>query len=77
MSNYVAAIDLGTTKVVTLVGERTDSGYRIVAFREAPSKGVLRGEVVNIQSVLDSLQPTIEDIKREEAIEIKEVYVGI
>jgi cell division protein FtsA len=77
MSNYVAAIDLGTTKVVTLVGERTDSGYRIVAFREAPSKGVLRGEVVNIQSVLDSLQPTIEDIKKEEAIEINEVYVGI
>ncbi len=77
MSNYVAAIDLGTTKVVTLVGERTDSGYRIVAFREAPSKGVLRGEVVNIQSVLDSLQPTIEDIKREESIEINEVYVGI
>jgi cell division protein FtsA len=77
MSNYVAAIDLGTTKVVTLVGERTDSGYRIVAFREAPSKGVLRGEVVNIQSVLDSLQPTIEDIKKEESIEINEVYVGI
>jgi len=77
MSNYVAAIDLGTTKVVTLVGERTDSGYRIVAFREAPSKGVLRGEVINIQSVLDSLQPTIEDIKKEEAIEINEVYVGI
>ena len=77
MSNYIAAIDLGTTKVVTLVGERTDSGYRIVAFREAPSKGVLRGEVVNIQSVLDSLLPTIEDIKREESIEINEVYVGI
>ena len=77
MSNYVAAIDLGTTKVVTLVGEKTDSGYRIVAFREAPSKGVLRGEVVNIQSVLDSLLPTIEDIKREESIEINEVYVGI
>jgi len=77
MSNYVAAIDLGTTKVVTLVGEKTDSGYRIVAFRETPSKGVLRGEVVNIQSVLDALLPTIEEIKKEESIEINEVYVGI
>ncbi len=77
MSSYVAAIDLGTTKVVTLVGEKTDSGYRIVAFRETPSKGVLRGEVVNIQNVLDSLTPTIEEIKKEESIEINEVYVGI
>lgn len=77
MNNYVAAIDLGTTKVVTLVGEKTESGFRIVAFREAPSKGVMRGEVVNIQEVLDSLLPTIEEIKKEHSIEIKEVYVGI
>ncbi len=77
MNNYVAAIDLGTTKVVTMVGERTDSGYRIVAFREVPSKGVIRGEVVNIQEVLDSLIPTLEEIRKENSVEIKEVYVGI
>ena len=70
MNNYVAAIDLGTTKVVTLVGEKTESGFRIIAFREAPSKGVMRGEVVNIQEVLDSLLPTIEEIKKEHSIEI-------
>ncbi len=77
MNNYVAAIDLGTTKVVTLVGEKTDSGYKVVSYREAPSKGVMRGEVVNIQNVLDSLLPTIQDINRELEIAIKEVYVGI
>ncbi len=77
MENYVAAIDLGTTKIVTLVGEKTDSGYKIVAYREIPSKGILRGEVVNIQNVLDSLIPVVEDIRREESIEIREVYVGI
>ena len=77
MNNYIAAIDLGTTKVVTLIGEKTDSGIKIIAFREAPSKGVMRGEVVNIQNVLDSMMPLIEDIKREHEIEIKEVYVGI
>jgi len=77
MKRYVAAIDLGTTKVVSLVGEKTESGYKIVAFKEAPSKGVMRGEVVNIQNVLDSLIPTIREIKQEDGIEISEVYVGI
>ena len=77
MKRYVAAIDLGTTKVVSLVGEKTGSGYKIVAFKEAPSKGVMRGEVVNIQNVLDSLIPTIREIKQEDGIEISEVYVGI
>ena len=83
MSNYIAAIDLGTTKVVTLIGEKTDSGIKIIAFREAPSKGVMRGEVVNIQNVLDSMMPSLEDIRRMytqengSPIEISEVYVGI
>ncbi|MDD3033224.1 MAG: cell division protein FtsA [Bacteroidales bacterium] len=77
MKKLVAAIDLGTTKVVSIVGEKTESGYRIVALKEAPSKGVMRGEVVNIQNVLESLKPTLEEIRAEENIEIDEVYVGI
>ncbi|HBZ35608.1 MAG TPA: cell division protein FtsA, partial [Rikenellaceae bacterium] len=76
MKKLVAAVDLGTTKVVSVVGEKSESGYRIVALKEAPSKGVMRGEVVNIQNVLESLKPTLEEI-RAEGIEISEVYVGI
>ena len=77
MKKHVAAIDLGTTKVVSIVGEKTEAGYKIIAFKEAPSKGVMRGEVVNIQNVLDSLNPTIQEINQEYGIEISEVYVGI
>lgn len=77
MKTYTAAIDLGTTKVVSLVGEKSESGYKIISFHEAPSKGIMRGEVVNIQNVLDSLMPTLEKIKGECSVDIKEVYVGI
>jgi len=77
MKKYVAAIDLGTTKVVALVGEKTENGINIISFREAPSKGIMRGEVVNIQSVLDSLNPILSEIKEETSLPIKEVYVGI
>ncbi len=77
MKGYVAAIDLGTTKVVSIVGERTESGYRIVSFRESPSKGVLRGEVTNIQDVLNSLLPTVKEIREECGFPVEEVYVGI
>ena len=77
MKTYTAAIDLGTTKVVSLVGEKSESGYKIISFHEAPSKGIMRGEVVNIQNVLDSLMPTLDEIKSECSVDIKEVYVGI
>lgn len=77
MRNLVAAIDLGTTKVVCLVGERTPSGIKIIALSEAPSKGVNRGEVVNIQSVLESMLPTIKSVENTIGEKINEVFVGI
>ena len=52
MRKLVAAIDLGTSKVVCLVGEKTDAGIKIIAMSEAPSKGISRGEVVNVQYVV-------------------------
>ena len=34
MKTYTAAIDLGTTKVVSLVGEKSESGYKIISFHD-------------------------------------------
>lgn len=77
MRNLVAAIDLGTTKVVSLVGEKTPAGIKIIAMSEAPSKGVTRGEVFNIQAVLDSMMPTLKNIEDAIGEKINEVFVGI
>lgn len=80
MSNYVAAIDLGTTKVATIVGEKSAGGIKIIAYSEFPSNGIKRGEVINIQKVLNALTPTIEEVNRQiedEEFELEEVYVGI
>ncbi|MEG0517470.1 MAG: cell division protein FtsA [Bacteroidales bacterium] len=77
MRNLIAAIDLGTTKVVSLVGEKTANGVKIIALSQAPSKGVMRGEVVNIQHVLDSMIPTIREVENTIGEKINEVFVGI
>jgi cell division protein FtsA len=79
MSKYVVAIDLGTTKLVSIVGEKTAEGrYRILACSEARSAGIRRGQVENVASVIEALIPTLEKIKSDTGIpEINEVYVGI
>lgn len=80
MSNYVAAIDLGTTKVATIVGEKSAGGIKIIAYSEFPSDGIKRGEVINIQKVLNALTPTIDSVNKQiedEDFELTEVYVGI
>ena len=65
MRHLIAAIDLGTTKVVCAVGEKTPAGIKIIAHSQAPSKGVLRGEVINIQHVLDSMLPVVNEVENE------------
>ena len=77
MRKLVAAIDLGTSKVVCLVGEKTDAGIKIIALSEAPTKGVSRGEVVNIQYALDSMMPTIQNVENAIGEKIKDVFIGI
>ena len=80
MSKYVAAIDLGTTKVATIVGEKSAGGIKIIAYSEFPSNGIKRGEVINIQKVLNALTPTIDSVNRQiedEEFNLEEVYVGI
>ena len=74
---HITAIDLGTTKVVGLVGEKTPYGCRVIAFSERPSQGVMRGEVVNIQNVLNAVTPCIEELRQKTGEKIDQVYVGI
>jgi cell division protein FtsA len=77
-NKYVVAIDLGTTKLISIVGERCEDGRcKILAYSEAPSSGIQTGQIENIKAVADALMPTLNKIKAETNIEIREVYVGI
>lgn len=73
----ISVIDLGTTKVVCLTGTKTPEGYKILASYEAPSQGILRGEVVNNQSVIQTLKPLLEELQKTTGQPIEEAVVGI
>ncbi|MDR1583406.1 MAG: cell division protein FtsA [Prevotellaceae bacterium] len=80
MTNYLAAIDLGTTKVVSIVGEKINNSerFKILAYGETPSVGIRHGQVENIQNVVEVVRTTLNSLKTMSEIpEIKEVYVGI
>lgn len=77
MKNLIAAVDLGTTKIVCTVGERTANGIRIIAYSEVPSKGIERGRVVNVKQALTSLAPAVRNIENQIGKKINQVFVGI
>jgi len=75
---YVAAIDIGTTKIVAIVGTRNENGkIEILGLSKAHSKGVKRGVVLNIEETVNAIQSTVDDVQQRSGIMFSEVFVVI
>ncbi len=77
MKNLIAAIDLGTTKVVATIGEKTKNGVKIIAYSQTPSRGIIRGRVENPKLAAQAISTVIKNIEREHGLTIKKAFIGI
>lgn len=76
--NMIVGLDIGTSKVVAIVGEVTvDGEIEIVGLGMHPSHGLKKGVVVNIESTVQSIQRAVEEAELMAGCEIQSVYVGI
>jgi cell division protein FtsA len=74
----IASIDVGTTKVCTLVGETNELGdLRIVGVGVSPSRGLRRGIVVNATEAAEAIVSSVERAERISGYDIARAYVGI
>jgi cell division protein FtsA len=74
----VAAVDIGTTKIVSLVGRLNEHGrLEILGISQTPSKGVKRGVVLNIEETVNAIQTTSSEAIKQSGIKFNEVFVGI
>ncbi|RTE64932.1 cell division protein FtsA [Amphritea opalescens] len=77
-SNMIVALDIGTSKVVCLVGEvGLDGTIDIVGIGSHESRGLKRGVVVNIESTVHSIQRAVEEAELMAGCKIHSVTVGI
>ena len=77
-SNLFVGLDIGTTKVVALVGEATTNGQiNVIGIGTHPSRGLKRGIVINIDTTVQSIQAAIKDAQLMAGCEINSVYTGI
>ena len=76
--NMIVALDIGTSKVVTLIGELNEDGrLDIVGIGKSPSRGMKKGVVVNIESTIQSIQQSVEEAELMAGVQVKSVYAGI
>ena len=76
--NMIVGLDIGTSKVVAIVGEiNPEGGLNIVGIGRHKSRGLKKGTVVNIESTVQSIQRAVEEAELMAGCQIHSVYAGI
>jgi len=74
----IVGLDVGTTKICAVVGEpRPGGGLDIVGVGNAPSRGLRRGIVVNIDSTVEAIKQAVAEAEQMAGVEVAGVYAGV
>jgi cell division protein FtsA len=75
--NLIVGLDIGTTKICAIVGEVVDGEVQIIGIGSSPSKGLIKGVVINIESTVDAILKALNEAELMAGCEITRVFTGI
>ena len=73
----ICAIDIGTTKIATLIAEMDEGTYNIIGIGESKSSGLDKGVIVDVDKTVKSINKSLDIAKKQAEIEIDTAIVGI
>ncbi len=75
---YVVGLDIGTSKVCTVVGELgEEGGVDVIGLGVSESKGLKRGVVVNLDAAVESIKRSIEEAELMAGVEVGTIHLGL
>src|SRR3972149_2048155 len=76
--NVVTSIDVGTTKICTIIADVGDcGGPRVAGVGISPSRGLHKGLVVNINEARESIRDSVRKAERASNYKVESAYVGV
>ncbi len=76
--NLIIGLDIGTSKIVTLVAELLPEGtIKVIGLGQHASRGLKKGVVVNIDSTMQAIQRSLEEAELMADCKINTVFTGI
>lgn len=76
--NLIVGLDVGTSKVVAIVGEvKPNNEIEIIGIGSHPSRGLKKGVVVNIESTVQSIRRAVDEAELMTGCDIHSVHAGI
>ena len=71
-------LDIGTTKISCIIADQSATGeLRIIGIGNAPSEGLRRGAVVDLEKTVASIVRAVEEAERMAGVQAKGVHAGI
>ena len=76
MKDIVAAIDVGTTKVCTLVGRRSDEqGMEVLGYSTVKNTGMKKGVVFDVDATTSAIRDSVNAIEKNIGYKVKSAFV--
>src|SRR5579863_7796341 len=73
----IVGLDIGTTKTCAVVAAPTPNGLDIIGVGEAPSTGLRKGVITDLDETVKSIEAATERAERMAGVHISHVYVGV
>lgn len=78
MERTIVGIDVGSSKVCTLVGEVDNAGLvRVIGVGLVPAHGIRKGSVVNVAEATAAITASVEQAERTSGYKIERAYVSL
>src|SRR5499425_267762 len=74
---HIVGLDIGSTKVCTLIASAGESGLEPIGVGITDSKGLKKGAVVNLEATVDSIKKSVGEAEAMARCEVETVYVGL
>ena len=74
---HIVGLDIGSTKVCTLIAAARESGLEPIGVGLAESKGLRKGAVVNLEATVESIKKSVSEAETMARCEVETVYVGL
>jgi cell division protein FtsA len=73
----IAGLDIGTTKTCAIIAANGPDGLEIIGVGEAPSLGMRKGVVIDLEETVKSIEAATERAERMAGLHVSQVYVGV
>lgn len=77
LEEHLVGIDIGSSKVGVLIGQRDGDTIEVVGKGEAPNRGTRRGNIVNVEQTVEALKQATEEAEVMAGVDVSRAYVGI